>query len=89
MMTDGSRRRVKSGLTKARRTVPDWSTRNVPRPQVGITQLIMGIDADRLHLGVNPGVGRVLLVNIESTAKRVEASSRRPDRHDSDSKRHV
>ena len=29
-MTDGSRRRVKSGSTKARRTVPDWSTRKVP-----------------------------------------------------------
>ena len=30
MMTDGSSRRVKSGSTKARRTVPDWSIRKVP-----------------------------------------------------------
>src|SRR5260221_8320834 len=30
MTTDGSRRRVKSGWTKARRTVPNWSIRKVP-----------------------------------------------------------
>ncbi len=30
-------------------------------PQVGTTQLIPCIDAGRLHLGIDPGVGRMLL----------------------------
>ena len=47
--------------------------------QVGVTQFIAGINAGRLHLGVDPGVGRMLLVNMESTTKRIEASSRRGD----------
>src|SRR3989440_5807970 len=57
--------------------------------QVSITQFIPGIDAGRLHFGLYPGVGRILLVNMEMSTKRVEASSRRADRQDSDSKRHV
>src|SRR5258708_28789548 len=58
-------------------------------PQVGITQLIVRIDAGGVHFGLYPGVGRILLINMEMSTKRVEASSRRADRHDSDSKRHV
>src|SRR5260370_4543691 len=58
-------------------------------PQVGITQLIVRIDAGRVHFGLYPGVGRILLINREMSTKRVEAPSRRTDRHDSDSKRHV
>ena len=57
--------------------------------QVSITQLILGIDAGRLHFGVYPGVGRILLINMEMSTKRLEASSRRADRQDSDSKRQV
>src|SRR5258707_2484228 len=58
-------------------------------PQVSITQLIVRIDAGRLHGSRYPGVGRMLLINMEMSTKRVEASSRRADRQDSDSKRHV
>src|SRR5205823_12635775 len=59
------------------------------RTQMGITQFIPGIDAGRLHLGIDPGVGRMLLVNIESTTKRMEVPSCGADRHDSYSKRYV
>ncbi len=58
-------------------------------PQVGITQLIVRIDAGGVHFGLCPGVGRILLINMEMSTKRVEASSRRADRQDSDSKRQV
>src|SRR5690349_9377943 len=58
-------------------------------PQVCITQFIVGIDAGRLHLGLYPGVGWILLVDMESTTKHLEASSRRADGHDSDGKRHM
>jgi len=57
--------------------------------QMGIPQLVMGIDAGCFHLSIDPGVGRILLVNMKSTTKRIEASSRCADRHDSDGKRHV
>ncbi len=57
--------------------------------QVGIPQLILGIDAGRIDFSHYPGVGRILLVNMESTTKGLEASSHRDDRHDSDSKRCV
>ena len=46
-------------------------------------------DAGRLHFGIYPGGGRILLINMELSTKRVEAPSRRTDRHDSDSKRCV
>src|SRR5436309_2923650 len=58
-------------------------------PQVSVTQLVMGINAGCLYLGIDPGVGKFLLVNMKSTTKGIEASSRCADRHDLDGKRHV
>src|SRR5207245_10785745 len=48
--------------------------------QVGVTQLNMGVDAGRVHFGVYPGVGRILLINMELSTKRVEAPSGCGDR---------
>src|SRR6266571_3418073 len=57
MMTDGSSRRVKSGSTKARRTVPDWSIRKVRAHLLVRTtyRLINGEDESKLarHLVVH------------------------------------
>jgi len=45
MTTDGSRRRVKSAWTKARRTLPDWSTRKVPA--IGSSQEVSPLNTGR------------------------------------------
>src|SRR5258708_6509879 len=47
--------------------------------QVGITQLIVGIDAGRIDFSLYPGTSRILLINIHMTSQRVEASFRRAD----------
>ena len=45
--------------------------------QVGITQYIMRIDTGRVDFCLYPGTGRVLLIDMQMTAQRVEVSSRR------------
>src|SRR6516164_11579654 len=56
--------------------------------QVGITQYVMRIDASSVDFSLHPGIGRGLLVDMKLTAQSVEASSRRRNRHDANSKRH-
>src|SRR6266851_1216100 len=54
-----------------------------------LNRLELNLDGGRVHFGLHPGVGRILLINMEMSTKRVEASSRRADRQDSDSKRQL
>lgn len=56
--------------------------------QMGITQSIMRIDTGHVDFSLYPGIGRGLLINMKLTPQRVETSSRRRNRHDTNSKRH-
>ena len=47
--------------------------------QVGITQYVMSINTGRVDFGLYPGTGRVLLIDMQMAAQRVEAPSRRSD----------